>query len=256
MEISRHIESLHREGALLVKAIERGNPGASVPTCPTWQLRDLVHHVSGVHRWAGSYVHRRLPEMMSRDEELGCFGPMPEDTELLSWYQQCLDRLVDALQSATPDLTCWSFLPAPSALAFWARRQAHEAAIHRVDAEFAAGGDRRLSLIPVDFALDGVDELLRGFHHGRSRVRSDKPRVLHIHATDGDGAPADWSVRISGGALWAKRGVPAEPDCTLRGRAETLYLTLWNRLPTSELTTEGDSELLDLWRSDSAIRWS
>ena len=34
---------------------------------------------------------------------------------------------------------CWTFLPAPSPRAMWARRQAHETAIHRVDAQLAAG---------------------------------------------------------------------------------------------------------------------
>lgn len=35
---------------------------------------------------------------------------------------------------------CWTFLDAPSPLAFWARRQAHETAIHRADAQLAADG--------------------------------------------------------------------------------------------------------------------
>ena len=44
------------------------------------------------------------------------------------------------LRSAPADLDCFTFLPAESARHFWARRQAHETAIHRVDAENAAGG--------------------------------------------------------------------------------------------------------------------
>jgi len=43
-----------------------------------------------------------------------------------------------ALSAAPPDLRCWTFLPAPSPLAMWARRQAHETTVHRVDAELAA----------------------------------------------------------------------------------------------------------------------
>ena len=52
--------------------------------------------------------------------------------------QGCAD-LVAALAAAPDDLECWTFLPAPSPRAMWARRQAHETAIHRVDAELAAG---------------------------------------------------------------------------------------------------------------------
>ena len=47
-------------------------------------------------------------------------------------------NLIEALDSASPDLEAWTFLPAPSPLAMLARRQAHETAIHRYDAESAA----------------------------------------------------------------------------------------------------------------------
>ena len=58
-----------------------------------------------------------------------------------------------------PDLDCWAFLPAPSPLAFWSRRQAHETAIHRADVESAL---RVRPVYPKEFAADGIDELLLG----------------------------------------------------------------------------------------------
>ena len=42
----------------------------------------------------------------------------------------------------------------------WARRQAHETAIHRYDAESASGDVNGFDL---DFAVDGIDEILVGF---------------------------------------------------------------------------------------------
>ena len=84
--------------------------------------------------------------------------------------------------TADESLSCWTFLPAPSPLAFWTRRQAHETAIHGADADASAG---RASVFPADFAADGVDELLTGFQArhraGRARPaprslwRSDRP---------------------------------------------------------------------------------
>ena len=63
----------------------------------------------------------------------------PDDDDLINWYLDTNANLVDALESAPPDVESFTFLPAPSPLAMWARRQAHETSIHRFDAENAAG---------------------------------------------------------------------------------------------------------------------
>src|SRR5207253_4063893 len=56
----------------------------------------------------------------------------PADAALLAWFRDGHAALVGTLESAPPDLKCFTFLPAPSALAFWARRQAHETGIHQI----------------------------------------------------------------------------------------------------------------------------
>src|SRR5262249_60086760 len=91
----------------------------------------------------------------------------------------------------------WTFLEAPSPVAFWARRQAHETAIHRVDADQAAAGAGKAgggAPFTPRFAADGIDELIMGFV-GRNAKRGswDGPAgSLAIHAGDGAGAAADW----------------------------------------------------------------
>jgi uncharacterized protein (TIGR03083 family) len=73
-------------------------------------------------------------------------------------------------------------MDAPSPLAFWARRQAHETAIHRADAE-SAGGVR--PEYPPDFAADGIDELLMGFGARRKYRPSSSPAGgLRVRTTD------------------------------------------------------------------------
>jgi len=57
------------------------------------------------------------------------------------------------LASAPPDLDCLTFLAAPSPLAMWARRQAHETAIHRVDAESPAARSPNLIRLSLLTAL-------------------------------------------------------------------------------------------------------
>ena len=56
MDVHEHIEQLQRDGARLADVTSSTDPAARVPTCPEWQLRDLVRHVGGVHRWATGFV--------------------------------------------------------------------------------------------------------------------------------------------------------------------------------------------------------
>lgn len=91
----------------------------------------------------------------------------------------------------------------------------------------------------------------------KSRVRTGTPRTLRVRATDTDTV---WTVRLSAEPPSAVReeGPVAEAavDCELSAPAETLYLTLWNRLPLTALTVTGDEDLARLWRDNSSITWS
>ncbi|MFE9450378.1 maleylpyruvate isomerase family mycothiol-dependent enzyme [Streptomyces sp. NPDC006739] len=248
MKTAEFLETLDREGALLAAAADAAGTGARVPTCPDWRVRDLLRHTGAVHRWAAGFVAEGLtaPRPLGDPPELD--GP-----ELVSWYRDSHRRLVDTLAAAPADVECWTFLPAPSPspLAFWTRRQAHETTVHRYDAESARGG--AASAIDPDFAVDGIDELLLGFHaRPKSRVRTERPRVLRVRAlgADGDG-DAVWTVRLSDEPLVATRGTSDEAEVELAGPADRLYLALWNREPLPRVT--GDPALADLWRETSGV---
>ena len=43
MDVPTLIDALDHEGRRFSAAIDRGHPGAPVPSCPDWSLRDLVH---------------------------------------------------------------------------------------------------------------------------------------------------------------------------------------------------------------------
>jgi len=255
METAEFVEILDREGALLAAAAESAGCGAKVPTCPDWEVRDLLRHTGVVHRWATAFVAEQHTSYHP-------FGALPDldDAELLTWFRQGHRRLVDTLASAAPDVRCWHFLPAPSPLAFWARRQAHETTVHRFDAESARGGTP--SGIGPAFAVDGIDELLSGFHaRSRSGVRTEEPRVLRVRATDTDDTDdtddaddargAVWTVRLSQEPPAAVRGADGDADCEVAGSAARLYLALWNRVPFPSVT--GDLSVADLWREKSAV---
>ncbi|MEU2280877.1 maleylpyruvate isomerase family mycothiol-dependent enzyme [Streptomyces sp. NPDC013178] len=247
METAEFIRILDQEGRSLAAAAAVAGPDAKVPTCPDWQVRDLLRHTGTVHRWARSFIAEghatpRPPEAL----------PDLDGTALLDWFQEGHRRLVDTLSAAPPDVECWHFLPAPSPLAFWARRQAHETAVHRVDAESARGTapEELAAAVSREFAADGVDELLLAFHaRAKSRVRTETPRVLRVRATDMDDAV--WTVRLSSEPPAAERGGAGDADCEVTGTVAQLHLALWNRLPFPSVI--GDLALADLWHEKSAI---
>ncbi|GHH72331.1 hypothetical protein GCM10018793_09150 [Streptomyces sulfonofaciens] len=241
METADHIEILARQGTAMARTAADAGLAATVPTCPGWRVADLLRHTGQVHRWATAFITGGLTSHHPAP-------PAPEaDADLLSWFADGHAALVAALRAAPAELECWTFLAAPSPLAFWARRQAHETTIHRVDAEAARG--RRVEDIGAEPAVDGIDELLSGFHRrSRSKLRTDRPRVLRVRTTDtGD----LWTVRLSAEPPVTERGTTTDPDCELSGPAAQLYQALWNRLPIPSV--EGDRALAELWQERSCI---
>lgn len=239
MRIADFIETLDHEGRLFADAAQRADAGAPVPGCPGWRVRDLVAHLGSVHRWATTFVAERRQRAVRR-----AGAPELADDALVPWLREGHAHLVDTLGAAPPELSCWTFLPAPSPLAFWARRQAHETTVHRVDAELAHGDP--VSPVRPDFAADGVDELLTGFiTRENSALRTRSPATLGVYATD---VPdASWTVHLSDGPPRTER-TPGTADCRYEGTAAELYLVLWNRLPHETVRITGDAALPRLWR--------
>ncbi len=246
VDIETHVQAIREHGGALADAAERAGLDAKVPTCPDWVVRDLVGHQGQVHRWAATYVTTGRT-----DTDLG-LEDVPGDDQLLTWFREGHARLVDAITSAPPSLECWSFLPAPSPLAFWARRQAHETTIHHADAEAAAG--KQLD-VHTALAVDGIDELLLGFYsRGRGRLVTDPPLSIGLRLSDA--APDDaWTVVIGPDGREITRG-NATGDCTVTGRASDVYQFLWNRRDRSGLQLDGDTAVLDLWQGKARINWS
>lgn len=246
MQVAEHIAELCQDGELMAKAAAAVERNAPISTCPEWTMRDLVLHMGQVHRWARAHVAGQLTDPV--EDASAIIGPAPDDAELVDWFRDGHQALVDALENADPDLECWTFLAAPSPLAFWARRQCHETGIHRADAESASGP---ISTFPRAIAADGIDELLRCFAtRPGGRLRSETPRTLLVRATD---TSDEWLVRITDKVETEHAG--GEADCTVSGPASDLHLLLWNRGGVDALAVDGDRSLLDLWRDSVTIRW-
>ncbi len=268
MEVEEHIAALQRDGDLLAAAAQRAGLDATVPSCPPWRVRDLLRHIGYVHRWAARFVVEELDRPLpDRPGEAELLRGGPADDELLSWFSVGHSGLVSALRAADPGLSCWTFLEAPSPLAFWARRQAHETAIHRVDAELASGAP---APFPADFAADGVDELIMGFF-GRDADELTAPqwasRRQHLWVQTAD-TGGSWLVELTydgklaarvrrGEALTADDGVRGESRCELTGPAAGLYLLLWNRADPAAagVTVSGDEAVLRAWSAGMRVTW-
>jgi uncharacterized protein (TIGR03083 family) len=233
MDIDQQIARVRAEGEALARAAEAGPMDAAVPGCPGWDVEALLRHIGDVHRWAATIVGERIPERLQRDFE----GPADRDA-LLVWYLEGCVALVDILESASPEDSFWFWGSAPNALAFWARRQANETAIHRCDAESAHGPIT--SLTAVD-ALDALDEWL-GLATRRASAPEGQGRILRLAPIDGS---ATWSVILGDHVeVTTDRG---RGHCEVRGTASDMYLWSMNRRGTEGLTVSGDETLLQVW---------
>jgi uncharacterized protein (TIGR03083 family) len=248
--IDEQIDGLRREGERFAATVEQLSPDDPVPSCPDWSVRDLVHHTGGVHRWATLNVTRGQPDPVDNDlDEI--VGTWPDDDSLATWLRDGVGHLSDALVAAPDDLQAFTFLPNSSPRAFWARRQLHETAVHRVDAEQAASA---VTPIPGPQAADGIEEMLFGFAARPHKLEGDERHVLVLRTTDtGDG----WTVRIGPDGGGASRGAVNEADCAIAAPASDVYLWLWNRIPPAELSgVEGDVTIAEDWAGRVRVRWS
>ena len=260
MDTPQHIATIRQEGKLLADAARRSGLDADVPGCPTWDVRELVRHQGMIHLWAAAHVafpHEDI-DYESEDDELADFArywpgllgaSWPTDNELIDWYQRTNDNLVDVLESASPDVEAWTFLPAPTPLAMWARRQAHETSIHRFDAEDASGEN---SGFEADLADDGIDELVVAFATRGKSFPVESESTMLIHATD---TGTKWHVTMSPEGITTFKG-SGPADVTISGTASDLYLAVWNRGDDSLITVEGDRSVLEAWHHGYRVRWS
>lgn len=225
-----------------------------VPTCPAWAVDALVAHQAMVHRWATAHVRGDDPDEVPNQTTI-----RTTVADLPGYYDDGLTGLIAALRAAPPDLDAMTFLrDAPSPRDFWARRQAHETTIHMVDALAAKLGRAPTAEeagIDDALAVDGIDELVRGFFtRGRSKLYDGHEYTLAVAPSDAD---RRWVLRVAE-RLTVDPGDGSdgpEPAATIAGSAVDLYLVLWNR--GGEVGVAGEQQdVLERWRATQRVTWS
>jgi uncharacterized protein (TIGR03083 family) len=251
LSLEQHLEALARGGAALGEAAAAAGPNAKVPTCPAWDVTDLVVHQGMVHRWAAANLRGERDHDTAASQADGRAA-----ARLLDWYAAGVTALVDTVRATADDAKAMVFLKdAPPPRRFWARRQAHETTIHGADAVAAARG-RWPTAADVDIdpslAADGIDELLMGFiTRGKGKLHAPEPYTVLVRADDTGHA---WTLRIGDGPVATTPGGTGRPAAVLSGTAVQVYLSLWNR--ADELTCEGRPDVVGQWRKQVRIRWS
>lgn len=238
MQIQAHHESLQEQAEALRAAAVRAGAEAPVPTCPEWDVRALVRHLAKVYGMV----------LGALETERGGQRPKPESAPqefeaALAFWDEKLAALLPALSAADPHAPVWAFF-AEGTPAAWTRRMVHETAIHRLDAERAAGGASGLVFEPR-LAADGADEMLSVIVPVSDWSAEERAGKVLYHAADAERA---WLVTFRPGAS-PELGRPEnaalglEVDATVAGTADAVYRKVWGRPSTAVIT--GDAELAE-----------
>ena len=143
-----YVEWLRSENRALVDAA-RIDLQASVPTCPGWNVRDLVIHHGSFQAWiTAMLVEQPQVPVAPRHIRLG------DDIDVLEWYVPIGDGLVATLLEVGGDAEMWD-VTGQHLSGAWARRQASETSVHRWDAQHA-----NATSLPILHAGDYIDEML------------------------------------------------------------------------------------------------
>ena len=265
-----YLAHLARDSARFVQVLRKTPAEARVPTCPDWDADDLLWHLSEVQWFWGTIVGRGLTA--HADVEAVEAGDRPGDRDgLLALFDRVSRELHHHLSTTSPDTPAWTWADEQS-VGFIRRRQAHEALIHRLDAELTAG-DR--TPMDADLSTDGVDEVLRIMYGGAppwGLFTPDPTQTVRVRATDTDRswmltlgqftgtdedrtAVDELDLRVAtsdGGASGSgARDTGDAAAASVSGAAADLDCWLWHRPPVGPVERAGDPLVLE--RLDQTI---
>lgn len=220
------VDAIAAQSRRLADVVASSDLDARVPTTPKWALRDLAHHIGTVQWYWAANVRAKNPD----ERHGGSLTDLPVDTDLTAWLGWCTYRLLSALREAGPDAPAWAWWddPTPHTAGAIARHQAQEAAVHRWDAEGAAGSPTPL---PPALATDGVPEFIEVM------VGTDITALRGTVTLQALDTGARWQVGADGGEAAAR-------TAELSATASDLVLMLYRRLPVPDVDVAGDPILV------------
>jgi uncharacterized protein (TIGR03083 family) len=247
-----YLAALRDESARFARAARSADPAAPVPTCPDWTADDLVWHLGEVQFFWATIVRDRLADPAAAQAAKP--DRPAERGELLAFFDAASAALVESLEQADDDEHIWTWFPPEQSVGFARRRQAHEALIHRVDAELVAGS--AVSSLDPNLATDGIAEVLATMYDGWpdwATHHLDGP-IGGVMTTD---TASTWLVQLgrwsgtspNSGTTYA--GEPTisiiesgEPTFAISGASSDLDLWLWNR-PSGAIERSGEAAVFE-----------
>lgn len=250
-----YLDHLRADSARFRAVLTSCDPDARVPGCPDWSAADLLWHLARV-QWFWTGIVRGRPA--GPDEEQADLPRPASYDDLLAAFDEHSSALLAALEHADPTEPAWSWSEEQT-VGFTFRRQAHEALIHRLDAEQVAG-----DVTPLDpeLAADGVDEALAVMFGGKPPWGAFTPLPQHLrvdltdrdesvwvqigHFTGTDPESGNHHESIEDIAVVPDPG--EEPDVVVDGPAGAMDAWLWRRGDDAEIRVAGDREVYDHFR--------
>lgn len=257
LSYDRYRAEIVGQAETLADTIKDADLTTPAPSCPGWNVGQVLRHLGGAHRSAVETIRGRLQfgDVDQSWRDLSAYTN--EDPAVVGpWLVDGANELSDTLAAAgdaapvpapAPDL--------PQDTRFHARRMAHETGIHRADATLPLGAGYTLD---PEVAVDGVDEWLElgclPFHFEYNPALRDllgPGNTLHFHATD---VPADleaeWLLDLTGDVFTWRRA-HEKAKVAVRAPLTDLLLVLYRRRPVTAPGVEilGDREFFDAWHA-------
>ncbi len=255
LSASQYLSAIESESARFREVLADADPAAPVPSCPAWSALDLAKHLAEVQsQWAWVVANRpKNPEERPERDA----APTSYDAALTA-FDEASAGLVAALRDADPADPAWTWSKDQS-VGFILRRQAHEALIHRLDAELTALG--RFGDLDPALASDGVEEVLDVMFGGCPEWGEFSPLPHYVRVELTDTGESVWVQlgRFSGTDpsddthydeddihVVADPGV--EPDAVISAPAGVIDARLWRRGDGDAIHLAGDLEIVDHFR--------
>ena len=242
-----YLDHIRNESQRFRAALADCDPDARVPSCPDWNAADLLWHLGAEVQgfWAGIVEHR--PEGPDGYPERPAGLPRRPVRRVRRRHA----RLVAALESADPAEHAWTW-STDQTVGFIGRRQAHEALIHRLDAELTAG---TVTELDPALAADGVQECLAVMYGGCPPWGTFTPGegLLRFDLTDADqsvwvrlgqftGTDPDSGKAYDEPDISVVADPGTEPDAVVAGAAGPMDAWLWHRGDDAGITITGDRD--------------
>ena len=252
-----YLTDIRRESDRFRSVLATADPMAPVPSCPDWTAADLLWHLTEVQLFWGGIVRNRSQHPPDRSPEPPDADAARADADyddLLDGFQAATDALMQTLADTPADVSVWTWAE-DHTVGFIRRRQAHEALIHRLDAELTVG--TRTPLDPA-LATDGVDEILTVMYGSRPTWAAFTPGAAGRLTTSDTGASWDLTTgRFTGTSPTTgnaydeptleirRRPLPGDPSFIISGFASDMDAWLWGRPDVPDPVISGDRAAAD-----------